>query len=194
MADARSKLDILYQDALGDIDAILTRIENVDVGITRQTDEAVERLTMTIGALDKASQVFRDSSLSYGKQVNGKLTEIYEQTVAVTRVRAEQDANAIVKALLARVEAEVRETVRKEVSWPVTETVNEMRSNTWKIPVYCLGSGIIGAGIIAFMFMYINDKASANAATLKYGAAVEKVMNKLPPASQKLIREAANQE
>jgi hypothetical protein len=193
MADARSKLDILYQDALGDIDAILTRIENVDVGITRQTDEAVERLTMTIGALDKAGQSFRDSSLTYGKQVNGKLTEIYEQTVAVTRTRAEQDANAIVKALLARVEAEVRETVRKEISWPVTETVNEMRSNTWKTMVYCLACGIFGAGITVFTFIYFDD-TTTKADMLKYGAAVGKVWQKLPPASQKLIKEAATQE
>jgi hypothetical protein len=63
MADARSKLDILYQDALGDIDALLTRIENMDVGITRQADEAVERLTFTMGVLEKAGQAFRDSSL-----------------------------------------------------------------------------------------------------------------------------------
>jgi predicted 2-oxoglutarate/Fe(II)-dependent dioxygenase YbiX len=128
--------------------------------------------------------------LTYSRQANGKLAEIYEQTVAVTRARAEQDANAIIKALLARVEAEVRETVRREVSVPVEKSLEDLalRGSRWLQFATCLASGALGAAITLALFQHYPTDST----TQKYGAAVEKVMTRLPPASQKLIKDAAN--
>ena len=175
MSDARSKLDILYQDALGDIDALLTRIENMDHGVTE-----------AIGALDKAGEDFRKEVLLLQAEAKRELIEHQERRMAEATANAHKTANDLISALLNRLEGEMKESIRKEVARPVENAVDDLRGFQWKLPLYCLLAGVIGAG--ATLLAY--DHFSSDEQFLVYGKAVSQVWEKLPKPSQTLILDA----
>lgn len=55
MADARSKLDILYQDVLGEIHEIINRVETLKADIPSAADKAIQRLERQTGTMMAAS-------------------------------------------------------------------------------------------------------------------------------------------
>ena len=175
MADARSKLDILYQETLGDIDALLTRIENMDHGVTE-----------AIGALDKAGEAFRKEVFLLQAEAQRELIEHQERRMAEATTHAHKTANDLISALLNRLEGEMKESIRKEVVRPVETAVDDLRGFQWKLPLYCLLAGGIGAG--AALLAY--DHFSPNEQFLVYGRAVNQVWEKIPQSTQKLILDA----
>jgi len=175
MSDARSKLDILYQDALGDIDALLTRIENMDHGVTE-----------TIGALDKAGELFRKEVGLLQAEAKRELIEHKERRMGEASREADRKANDLINALLKRLEDEMKESIRKEVGRPVENAVDDLRGFQWKLPLYCLLAGGIGAG--AALMAY--DHFSTDEYFMVYGKAVGHVWEKLPKPAQTLILDA----
>lgn len=175
MSDARTKLDILYQDALGDIDALLTRIENMDHGVTE-----------AVGALDKAGEEFRAQVLLLQAEAKRELVEHQERKMAEATFAADRKANELINALLSRLEKEMSTSIRKEVGRPVESAVEDLRDYRWKLPLYCLIAGAIGAGgaILAY------DRFSTNESFMVYGKAVGMVWEKIPQGTQKLILDA----
>ena len=120
MTDARTKLDILYQDALGDIDSLLTRIETMDHGVTE-----------AIGALDKAGALFRNEVLLLQAEAKRELMEHQERKMAEASFKAHKDANDLISALLARLEAQMKDSIREEVGRPVESAVDDLRGFRW---------------------------------------------------------------
>ena len=175
MTDARTKLDILYQDALGDIDSLLTRIETMDHGVTE-----------AIGALDKAGALFRNEVLLLQAEAKRELMEHQERKMAEASVKAHKDANDLISALLARLEAQMKDSIREEVGRPVESAVDDLRGFRWKLPVYCFLAGALGAGISFLAY----DHFSKDEYFLVYGKAVGVVWDKLPQPAQKLILDA----
>jgi hypothetical protein len=175
MSEARTKLDLLYQEALGDIDALLTRIENMDHGVTE-----------AIGALDKAGEVFRTDVIHLQAAVKSELLDYQERIQAIGSNKFHQEVNQLTKAFLERVENEMKESIRKEVGRPVENAVDDLRGFQWKLPLYCLLAGALGAG--AALLAY--DHFSTDEYFTVYGKATGQVWDKLPQASQKLILDA----
>ena len=175
MTDARTQLDILYQDALGDIDSLLTRIETMDHGVTE-----------AIGALDKAGELFRADVLRLQAEAKRELLEHQERKMAEASAKAEKEANALISALLVRLESEMKDSIRKEVANPVESAVDDLRGFQWKLPLYCLLAGAIGSG--ATLWAY--DHFSQDEQFQVYGKAVGEVWDKLPQPAQKLILDA----
>jgi len=51
MADARSKLDILYQDVLGEIHEVINRVDALKADIPSAADQAAQKLKKPSGPL-----------------------------------------------------------------------------------------------------------------------------------------------
>lgn len=175
MSDARTKLDILYQDALGDIDSLLTRIENMDHGVTE-----------AIGALDKAGEEFRAHVLLLQAEAKRELIEHQERKMAEATFAIDRKANDLINTLLSRLEKEMSTSIRKEVARPVESAVEDLRGYRWKLPLYCVLAGALGAGSTLLAYEQLNN----GELFLVYGRAVSLVWEKLPQASQKLILDA----
>jgi len=192
MALESTAKDALIAEMLGDVGKLHDKVDSLKEVLPPQVDDAVNQLLRTIGALEKCGDGFRDGVTVFVEQAKKDLSDHYDRMEAAASVKAEQNANEIIRALLSRVETQVKETVRKEVSWPVEKSLKdlELRSNVWLQMATCLACGALGAALTLALFQFY----PTDSMTQKYGAAVEKVMNKLPPASQKLIKEAADQE
>lgn len=177
MSEARTKLDLLYQEALGDIDALLTRIENMDHGVTE-----------AIGALDKAGEVFRTDVIHLQAAAKSELLDYQERIQAIGANKLHQEVNELTKAFLGRIETEMKDSIRKEIARPVRDAVEDLSGYRWKLPLYCLLAGGIGAGTALLAYEHFAFDKSLMAA----GTALSQTWTKLPKASQKLIEDAAN--
>jgi len=70
MADARSKLDILYQDVLGEIHEVINRVDALKADIPSAADQAAQKLELQTGTMLAAADKLRGVLGEMAKQVD----------------------------------------------------------------------------------------------------------------------------
>lgn len=98
MSDARTKLDLIYQDVLGDVHALLEQIDALKLSIPATTDKTVMRLEKLVSELTIAAQQLQDCSVrelsTLAKAVDDRTARHLERSLA----EAKQQVNDVVKA------------------------------------------------------------------------------------------------
>ena len=69
MADARSKLDILYQDVLGEIHEVINRVDSLKADIRNTADQAAQKLELQTGTMLAAADKLRGVLDEMAKQL-----------------------------------------------------------------------------------------------------------------------------
>lgn len=105
MSDTRTKLDILYKDALGDIHEIMTRVESVKADIDKACGDATGRLNLQVSQMLATSNEIGKliTGLAEGgkaqviKQLNSSKQEFVDEMMKTTRAAAIDAGTAAVK-------------------------------------------------------------------------------------------------
>lgn len=112
MSEARSKLDILYQDVLGEIHDVITRVEKLRTDIPAVTDQAAATIEVQTGNLLASSEALRNVLMDMAKQVDAYATQATSAAAEAAKVDIRQTAGAAAGDALHRaVGAEVQKAV-----------------------------------------------------------------------------------
>lgn len=114
MADARSKLDILYQDVLGEIHEVINRVDALKADIPSAADQAAQKLELQTGTMLAAADKLRGVLGEMAKQVDN-----YADTA--TKKAVEAGKLDVQKAAVTAASESVRVAVGEEVRAVVAE-------------------------------------------------------------------------
>ncbi|PXX73671.1 hypothetical protein [Rivihabitans pingtungensis] len=191
--DARSKLDILYQDALGDIAEIIQRIEDLqkDVGqiLPGQFNTIKTEITDLIGLLSKAGDIYRAKIHEYSVTWGETARQQIEADVLAAKTQFNRETADSIKRALSEVSAAMRETVQREVTEPAREVIQAQKNSIRGTIILCLVAGIWGGmmALAGYSYLTRNDASLENEA--KFGRAVAAVWEKLDKKSQAAINQ-----
>jgi hypothetical protein len=143
---ARTKLDFLYQEVLGEVDQLLKRIESVDLDLTEQVQAAETQLAGTVGKLVMAAKGIEDVTEQHKKAIH-----------EWTATKANEAARKIAKAAGEEVD-NVRMAMNELAGGALANAANALNGATeerkqqgarqWMIASgIALGSGIISSGL-----------------------------------------------
>lgn len=121
MADARTKLDILYQDVLGEIHEVINRVDALKADIPSAADQAASKIELQTGTMLAAADKLREVLVDMSRQVDAYADE---STKAAAEAAKADIRQAAAQAAGASVKAEVGKEVREVVGF-----INEAASN-----------------------------------------------------------------
>jgi hypothetical protein len=182
---ARTKLDILYHDVLGEINETINRVESIKSVLPAQAADVETRLTTIIGILSTAADAYRTTLDKYTNEQGDVVRIQMESDYRANSAKLERETHDAIRATLAQVERTVKNTVKNEITEPVQSVLRVAEQSMWVTIGLCIVSGLLG-GVIAFagntLIIGHDDPYYA-----QYGRAVAVVWNKLDPKSQTLI-------
>lgn len=141
MSDARTKLDLIYQDVLGDVHALLEQIESLNNRIPATTDNAVMRLEKQVTALSIAAQQLQDTSVrelgALAKAIDDHTVRSLERSLAEAKQRVDEAVKASVTKALgdASIYKAVNDAVAdvKQSSAVLKDEVNKLKAREIRI-------------------------------------------------------------
>lgn len=107
MGDARTKLDILYQDILGDVGDLLTRVERLNERFPELADE----VNNSASRLESASTLIQQRLDEYAKKEAGKAAALERQALIDERTRQEAELQKAVNAHISAISNAARNAV-----------------------------------------------------------------------------------
>ena len=122
MADARSKLDILYQDVLGEIHEVINRVDTLKTEIPSAPDQAAQKLELQTGTMLAAADKLRGVLSDMAKQVDNYADTATKKAVEAGKLDVRQ---AAVSAASESVRGTVGEEVRAVASL-VTQAAKQL--------------------------------------------------------------------
>ena len=204
MADARTKLDIIYQDVLGDVHEILNRVDTLKSELPAAADAMADKLNIQTGnylaAAGKLAEVLQNMSQEIDRAAAQAAATAGESARLDVRQAATQAASGAIRDTVG---AEVREVVGfineaaanlvQEAERSKTEISKAARLVSWRfgrvLAVVVLG-GILG-GLVAVLAaphmpgMHAGAQAAqlsdADRQAIENGAKIQKVWNSLTP-------------
>jgi hypothetical protein len=118
MADARSKLDILYQDVLGDIHEIIVKVETLKTELPVATDAMADKLNVQTGnylaAASKLADVLVNMTEKFDLHVN-------QATISAAASASESAKLDIIEAATKAATISVQQAVGKEIAVVVSQ-------------------------------------------------------------------------
>lgn len=182
---ARTKLDILYHDVLGEINETISRVESIHSILPNQAADVETRLTAIIGILSTAADAYRTALDKYTNEQGDIIRAQMETDYQVNSAKLERETHDAIRATLAQVERTIKNTVQNEITEPVQRVLRVADQSMWGTIGLSIVSGLLG-GVIAFagnaLIIVPNDLYYA-----QYGRAVATVWNNLDTKSQRLI-------
>lgn len=104
MSDARTKLDLIYLDVLGDVHALLEKVELLKSGIPATADQAVMRLEKQVTALSITAQKLQDTSVrelgTLAKAIDEHTVRSLDRSIAEAKQRVDEAVRATVTKAL----------------------------------------------------------------------------------------------
>lgn len=151
MSDARTKLDLIYQDVLGDVHALLEQIESLNKRIPATTDNAVMRLEKQVTALSIAAQQLQDTSVrelgALAKAIDDHTVRSLERSLAEAKQRVDEAVKASVTKALgdASIYKAVNDAVAdvKQSSAVLKDEVNKLKAREIRIQEQVEGNKMV---------------------------------------------------
>jgi ElaB/YqjD/DUF883 family membrane-anchored ribosome-binding protein len=174
---ARTKLDILYQDILGDVREILDRVEKLKEGLPAASNEAAGKLKVQVenildaarllgqGLNDISKQVdvhtqaaarnaaeaikldIKQSVADNIQEISSKMLKPEMKKVADEFEASSKNLDSSIKAIEARMQSATNNAVKR-----LSEATENMRiQRLWTI-VYCIGGGFLGTSTSIMIF------------------------------------------
>lgn len=210
MSEARTKLDILYQDVLGDVKEVIDKAEAISRDIDAKVISAGSELEKQTGVMLAAVEELRKVLVDMTRQVDEYATEATRKAVEDGKREIQHAAAGIVRASVggevtraisdvhtasrelldqARLSKEDLKRAASQVSW-----------SAWQRSGVVMVSSLLSAGAL-----FLGLKASgqlvsptpalsqAEARTFANGQALERIWNQLTPKEQQRINQLAQQ-
>lgn len=185
MVDARTKLDILYHDVLGEIDDVIKRVDSLksETGtqLAAQNEAAEKRITDLIGLLQKAGDNYKTQIDTYTVDQVKTVESQIEYSANKARSQFEELTNNAIRASLSEVARAIENTVHKEISAPVEKALRASQQNIWRNLSLCLLCGLIGGSVVVLTHNKLQEQYTV------LGKAVSASWSKLDSKSKALI-------
>lgn len=189
MPDARTKLDILYHDVLGEIDDVIKRVESLQTEtgkkLEAQTEAAEKRIVNLIGFLQKASDAHKEQIEVYTNAQGNQIKTQMENDANTAKTRFERDSSEAIRLALVGVERTVENTVHIEIVEPVQKVLRLLKQNIWKNLALCFACGLIGGLVVVSANTFTHNKQKE--AYIDLGKAVSASWDKLDGKAKALI-------
>ena len=197
--DARTKIEILYQDALGDISDIIRKIEalqeNISGTLPEQFKEAQDNIERLIGSLSKAGSAYRAELEAYTNTQGKKVQAQMEADLMRAKAQFEKDSANAIKEVLIGVEQTARETIQRDVSGPAAELIQAQKNGIWQTMLAGTISGMfVATCVIGMQYLFekpTNSQTANNDLIMAYGRATAAAWDKLDKKAQNIIKQEA---
>lgn len=168
MADSRSKLDILYNDVLGDITEVINNLENIKTDIPAAVNDATSKIELQTGHLIAVANDLNKIILSMGSKIDeyasasvnsaieaGKLDINKVITLAAKDALKSQigrEVNEVVGFINEAAKELVTETQRTQET--IREAAQEARWGWFKGLTICMSGGVLSAAVLTVFLYY----------------------------------------
>ncbi|MEY3202262.1 MAG: hypothetical protein RIR70_1812 [Pseudomonadota bacterium] len=146
MSAPRTAREALMAELLGDMDALLARVE----ALPRQVAASEERLAQSVAALDEAGDRFRLAVTAFTEQAKSELAEYLDR-------KASEAADKTVREQRAALEEATRTVFRSEsagLGKVLDEAARELRPSRLGRLVDCLAAAIISTLLTVIGLLY----------------------------------------
>ena len=212
MADARSKLDILYHDVLGEIHEVINRVDTLKAEIPNAADQAAQKLELQTGTMLAAADKLRGVLSDMAKQVDEYADTATKQAVEAGKLDVRKAAvAAATESVRGAVGDEVRAVVSlvKEAATHLATEAERTRGNISAASgqvAWGWGKGLsamFGASVLGALVMFIilhfagvvsvkpAELSDADRQSLQNGRLMGKVWNNLTQKERDHINELA---
>lgn len=213
MAEPRSKLDILYQDVLGDLHDVLIRVETLKAEIPAAADKMGDALNTQAGnylaAAEKAAAVLADLASQVDAYADASAKQAAEAAKLDIRQAATQAASEAVQAEIGKEIQGVVGLINQAARNLVTETdkargaINaasqQVRWGWGKGVVVMVAGSFIGGLVAMASARYIPGVTDAHAQltatqrmAIENSEKIQAVWNRLTPKEREHIQELSN--
>lgn len=154
---ARTKLDILYHDVLGEINETITHIESLKNILPNQIVDIENRLTDIIGTLDRAGAGYQQAIDQYTTAAGNKIWQQLERDYMECRKKAHTDLNDAIVAALNNIERTAKKSIEREVG----RLVGEYRQSPIEKMGQFFASAVLGGLIVLLGCWYYQSSFTA---------------------------------
>lgn len=209
--DARSKLDILYQDVLGEIHEVITRVESLKIEMPAVANEAAQKLEVQTGTMLAAADKLRGVLAEMAHQVDEYADTATKAAVEAGKVDIRQAAVlAATESVRSTVGAEVRAVVAQvtEAAAQLTREAERTQSSisaASRQVAWGWGKGLsamFGASALGALAVFVTlhtagmvkpseQLTETDRQALTNGRTLNKVWNNLTPKERDRINELA---
>lgn len=211
MSEARTKLDILYQDVLGDVREVIDKAEAISRDIDAKVISAGSELEKQTGVMLAAVEELRKVLVDMTRQVDEYATEATRKAVENGKREIQHAAAGIVRASVggevtqaisdvhtasrelldqARLSKEDLKRAARQVSWSVWQRSGVVVVSSL-LSAGALFLGLKASGLLASPTPPVLSQAEAR--TFANGQALERIWNQLTPKEQQRINQLAQQ-
>lgn len=194
MADARSKLDILYQDVLGEIHEVIDRVDGLKAGIPTAADQAAKKLELQTGTMLAAAEKLRDDISTTRKQADAYINAATQNAAEAAIVDIRQATkHAACESVREAVGTEIQTVMNliKEAAAKLVEQTNSMRAKindasaqvTWgwgKSLTAMTFAGMIGAFVMFAILHFTGGMIPARPSTAELRPPAPELPNMTP--------------
>jgi len=196
MADARSKLDILYQDVLGDIHDVITKVESLKGEFPAAADAMADKLNVQAGHYLAAAEQLAGVLKGMSEEIDRSAVQAVAQASAAAKLDIGQAAaQAASQAVSQAVGAEVKEIIGQ------IKTAGRLISWSFAKVVACMAGAAILGGLVAVLgahYLPVGGKAGqaqelseADRQAIQNGQMIQAVWNSLSDKERARIQELA---
>lgn len=196
MADARSKLDVLYHDVLGDIHEVIQRVERLQAELPAAADAVGDKLNVQTGhylvAAEKLAGVLKGMSEEIDRSAaqaaaQASMTAQLDISLAATKA-ASQAVSQAVGAEVTKVIADI-ETAGRLIKWGFAKVVA------------CMAGAAVLGGLVAVLGVHYlpvgggkaQELSEADRQAIQNGQMIQAVWNNLSDKERARIQELARQ-
>lgn len=158
MSEARTKLDILYQEVLGDVHAILNHVDELKAGLPTAFDGAASKLQGQTESMLAAAQQHRQGLNDLIKKVDAHIEAAARNAAELAKfdirksaaTEIENYASTALQPILKKVTDDTAEAIGK-----LNDSVNQFNAARGLIVFYCFLGSILGVGILDLIIFWL---------------------------------------
>jgi hypothetical protein len=158
---ARTKLDILYYDVLGEINETITRVEAIKAILPEQAENIEKQLTGMIGLLERAGDRYGDTINKYATAATNEMTTKIESEERRALAELQRQSSAILQQILRDCENTVKTTMRNEIMGPVQRELRAQHQSIWHLIGLCAFAATLSGLIVLLGSAYYNSSFTA---------------------------------
>ena len=157
MTDARTKIDILYKDVLGEVTDVIERVERLKIELPATAEETLSR---PVGQLIMAAQHFEKKVI----ELTQKRVDAAKAEIAASGERAKNDALGDIRQAIREAVAQPAVDLVKDLTIAVNKAQGQQAATFKRVIVAAVVSGLV-SGAVSFGCAFFLFKPQAPAAS-----------------------------